>query len=194
MRDVSAAAGRFWAWHRRHYWAVLLITTGVFLLQLFHLYWLFTDVVLQKLTGRSYYSFSTAGALASLLADYLEIPTLVSASLLYIADLRRRFALRSLLYLLMLNTQWAHMLWITDEVVVQTFAQHSLFTWNAAVAWVAILIDFLEVPVILDTLHRVWVDRREIWAGLARRRWRRAVAAGPVAPGRNRGVVACYQR
>ena len=159
---LARSFGPFWRWYQRNYLAVLVLTTAVFLLQLFHLYWLFTDVVLQKLTGRSYYSFSTAGALVSLLADYLEIPTLVSASLLYIADLRRRFALRSLLYLLLLNTQWAHMLWITDEVVVQTFAQHSLFTWNAAVAWVAILIDFLEVPVIVDTLRRVWGERHEI--------------------------------
>jgi hypothetical protein len=53
-------------------------------------------------------------------------------------------------------------------VVVETFAHTGLFQWNALVAWVAILIDFLEVPVILDTLRRVWVERHEIVARLRR--------------------------
>jgi hypothetical protein len=158
----------FWAWYQRNYLAVLVLTTAIFLLQIFHLYWLFTDVVLQKLTGRSFYAFAEAGKIVSLFADYLEVPTLISASLLYVNELRKRFSWASLGYLLMLNTQWVHILWITDEVVVETFASAGLFQWNAAVAWVAILIDFLELPVILDTLRRVWVERHEILARLRR--------------------------
>ena len=88
----------------------------------------------------------------------------------------------------MLNTQWAHLLWITDEVVLETFARHSVITWHAALAWVAILIDFLEVPVIVDTLGRVWVGRREIWAVLAGGRPRAAAPRHPRHP-RHRAVV-----
>jgi hypothetical protein len=161
------AAG-FWRVYQRNYLAVLVLTTAVFVLQLYHLYWLFTDVILTRLTGRSFYAFSQAGALVSLVADYLEIPTLISASLLYVNELRKRFSWAALGYLLLLNTQWAHLFWITDEIVVETFASQSLFQWNAAVAWVAILIDYLEVPVILDTLARVWRERHDIITRLHR--------------------------
>lgn len=175
MATLRAALGRFWRWYQRHYLAVLVITTGIFLLQIFHLYWLFTDVVLARLTGRSYFGqgpIAQAVGTSSLLADYLEIPTLVSASLLYVNELRRRFSWAALGYLVMLNTQWAHILWITDEVVVETFAPGGageLIVWNAALAWTAILIDFLEVPVIVDTLRRVWLSRDEISRRVRRR-------------------------
>lgn len=161
---IRAAFRRFWAWYQRHYLAVLVLTAAVFLLQIFHLYWLFTDVVLRRLTGISYFAFAEVVGLGSLIADYLEVPTLVSASLLYINELRRGFSWRSLGYLLLLNSQWAHIFWITDEVVVETFTQYSLFHWNASVAWIAILIDFLELPVIVDTLYKVWCARTEIVA------------------------------
>ena len=171
----------FWEWYQRNYLAVLVITTAVFLLQIAHLYWLFTDVVLERLAGRSYYGsgpIASATEVVSLFADYLEVPTLVSASLLYLNELRRRFSWSALGYLVLLNSQWAHIIWITDEVVVQTFAGPSRIEWNATVAWVAILIDFLEVPVILDTLRRVWIERHEIRARLAGRRGRLVGAAG----------------
>ena len=61
------------------------------------------------------------------------------------------------------------MLWITDDVVVRTFANTSLLSWGAAVAWAAILIDYLEVPVIVDTLRRVFSERSLIWRRLRRR-------------------------
>lgn len=182
METLRALAGRFWAWYQRHYLAVLVLTTAVFLLQLFHLYWLFTDVVLQRITGHSYYpsgAVARALGLSSLAADYLEIPTLLSASLLYVNELRKRFSWGALGLLILLNTQWAHILWITDEVVVETFNHTTLFQWNAAVAWVAILIDFLEVPVILDTLRRVWHERGEITSRLRARTRRRPAPPAP---------------
>ncbi|HEV2125546.1 MAG TPA: hypothetical protein VGW38_22570 [Chloroflexota bacterium] len=103
-----------------------MITTAIFLLQIYHLYWLLTDVVLQKLTGSSFYVFTEAGALVSVVADYLEIPTLLSATLLYVTALRQKFSWRSVSYLVLLNSQWAHILWITDEVVLETFASSGL--------------------------------------------------------------------
>ena len=164
MATLRAALRAFWRWYHRHYLATLIVTTAVFLLQLFHLYWLFTAVVLYKLFGHSFCVFPSSGMVMYVLADYLEIPALVSATVLYVYELRRKMTWRSIIYILLLNTQWIHMFWITDQVVVDTFAGHSLVTWNAAVAWVAILIDYLEVPVIFDTLGKVYQSRHEILA------------------------------
>ena len=166
IRDLNQ---RFWSWYQRHYLATLIITTAAFLLQIFHLYWLFTEVIMERLTGRSWFVFPQAGMVLYVLADYLEIPALVSASVLYLNDLRRGVKLKGLLFLLLLNSQWIHMLWITDDVVVRTFANTSLLSWGAAVAWVAILIDYLEVPVIVDTLRRVYSERALLWRRLRRR-------------------------
>ncbi len=169
MGRLRHVARRFWAWYQRHYLATLILTTAAFLLQIFHLYWLASEVILERLTGRSYFVFPEAGMIVYVLADYLEIPALVSASLLYVYELRRGLRLRGLVYLLLLNTQWIHMAWITDDVVVRTLGQASLFSWNAAVAWVAILIDYLEVPVIVDTLRKVYAQRHVIWQRVRRR-------------------------
>jgi hypothetical protein len=170
---LRGLASRFWHFYQRNYLAVLVLTTAVFVLQLFHLYWLFTDVVLERLFGRSFYPQGGAAhalGIASLVADYLEIPTLLSASLLYVAELRKGFRWQAAAYLVLLNTQWAHILWITDEVVVSTFSgRDSFLPWNAIVAWIAILIDFLEVPVIVDTLGKVWSERHEIMARISSR-------------------------
>jgi len=165
MPSVRALLRRFWSWYQHHYLAVLVLTTAVFLIQLFHLYWLFTDVVLQRIFGHSFYPQGPIAhtlAFVSLAADYLEVPTLVSASLLYVNELRRGFSWRALAYLFMLNTQWIHIYWITDEVVVQSFAGPVAPQWNAVLAWIAILIDFMEIPVIIDTLRRVWRERGRI--------------------------------
>ena len=173
MPLLRAGARRFWRWYQQHYLAVLVVTTGVFLLQLFHLYWLFTDVVLQRLTGRSFFgdgAIADMVGLSSLFADYLEIPTLISASLLYVNELRRKgFTWKAAGFLFMLNTQWLHIFWITDEVVVQYFAGPVAPQWNALLAWVAILIDFLELPVIYDTLRRVWRERAKIMSRIRSR-------------------------
>jgi hypothetical protein len=164
MRQIRAFFHGFWEAYHRHYLATLTVTTAVFLLQLFHLYWLFSDVILTKLTGHSHFVFPQSGMIVYVLADYLEIPALVSASLLYIYELRRQVTFRALLYVILLNTQWIHMFWITDQVVVDSFAGHSLISWNGIVAWIAILIDYLEVPVIVDSLYKVFQARHEIWA------------------------------
>ena len=197
MSGLRRTADRFWRWYQRHYLAVLVITASIFLLQLFHLYWLFTDVVLQRLFGRSFYAqgaIAHAVGVSSLLADYLEIPTLVSASLLYANELRKGFGWKAVAFLVLLNTQWAHILWITDEVVVETFAPGTagdLIVWSAALAWVAILIDFLELPVIVDTLRRVWDERAAMAARIAARlgrarptRTSRPAATGSAGPRR----------
>ena len=87
---VGSLLGRFWAWYQRHYLVTLVLATAAFCLQVFHLYWLFTDVVLQKATGRSYFALPGIGVLAYVPADYLEVPALVSAPVLDVHELRRR--------------------------------------------------------------------------------------------------------
>ena len=83
-------------------------------------------------------------------------------SLVYVNELRHGFTLKALLFLLFLNSQWLHIFWITDEYVVQravrrTRPSSSLPAW---LAWVAILIDYLELPVIYDTLKRTAIAIR----------------------------------
>ena len=75
--------------------------------------------------------------------DYTEIPALISVSLVYLNELRKGFAWRPVLFLVLLSSQWLHITWITDEFVVQSSAGSgtSLPIW---LAYVAILIDYLS--------------------------------------------------
>jgi hypothetical protein len=145
-------ANKFWAWYQKHYRLNLIITTFLFLLQIFHLYWLFTDVVLFKLTGNSYFLLAPVWGQLSIFFDYSEVPALITTTILYVHYLRQKFSYKSLIYLLFLNIQWLHILWITDEYVVEQFTDSSIFVWANVLAWIAILIDYLELPVIWDTL------------------------------------------
>ncbi len=83
-------------------------------------------------------------------------------SLVYVNELRSGFSWRALLFLVFLNSQWLHIFWITDEYVAAELggggSGASLPGW---LAWVAILIDYLELPVIYDTLKRLAIALRE---------------------------------
>ncbi len=153
----------FWAWYERHYALNVAIALGLFVVQLVHLYWLTTNVVALRLFGESWFTPSDVVEYVILLVDYTEIPALVSVSLIYVNDLRKQgMTLQPVLFLLFLNSQWLHIFWITDEFVVNEFAgreaQTSLPAW---LAWVAILIDYLELPVIWDTVRRFVAATRE---------------------------------
>ncbi len=50
--------------------------------------------------------------------------------------------------ILLINSQWLHIFWITDEILLE---QGIL---SPFLAWLAILIDYLELPVIFDTMKR----------------------------------------
>lgn len=150
---------KFWDWYNRHYLFTLSITTFLFLLQLFHLYWLFTDVVLQRLTSHSYFVLPPFWGTLSALLDYTEIPALISTSLVYINQLRLTGKTKNLWYLFALNIQWLHLFWITDQVVIERFtSQASIFHWSAFIAWIAILIDYAELPVMYDTAKKTVVE------------------------------------
>lgn len=111
----------------------------LFLTQVVHLVWMSTNVVPVRIWGYALWSPPEA-PLA--LADYLELPAIFATSLLYI---RRR----NWLLLFLVGVQLLHIYWITDEIILNRR------TLNPIIAWAAVLIDYLEVPVIIDTTRRV---------------------------------------
>jgi len=146
---------RFWNWYDENIALATTVAALLFVLQLVHLYWLTTDVVLRRLTGVSYFNPSALFESAIVVVDYLEIQALISVSLIYLNDFRRGDRVRALAYLVMLNSQWLHLFWITDEFVLAQFFGEPGVGLPTMLAWVAIGIDYLELPVIVDTLRRV---------------------------------------
>ncbi len=153
---MKSFMNKFWAWYEKHYKLNLIIATGLFLLQLFHLYWLATDVIAVKLLGQSYFVLPQNLSWFYALIDYTEIPALVSVSVIYINQLRKKVDVKkSILYLILLNVQWFHLFWITDEIVVESFTGKTFVAIPTAIAIVAILIDYLEIPVMIETAIKV---------------------------------------
>jgi hypothetical protein len=118
-----------------------------------HLIWLTVDVVWLRLFGTQLIVLTEWFEWLIVLVDYTEIPALISVSLIYIHELRTSFSWKKILYLFFLNIQLLHMFWITDEFVVATLAS-SAPLMPAWLAWIAILIDYLELPVMWDTVLR----------------------------------------
>lgn len=145
---------RFWAWYERAYVLNVGVATGLFLLQIFHLVWLTAAVVWARLFGAPLLELGATFDLVIAVVDYTEIPALVGVSLIYIHELRQGWNGRSLLYLLLLNSQWLHLFWITDEIVVETLTHEALVAFPVWLAWIAILIDYAEVPVMIDTIRK----------------------------------------
>lgn len=144
---------RFFNWYNKHYFINIRFTAALFLLQIVHLLWLTSDVVSTRLFGVSFFprSFDTVVALF----DYTEIPALISVSLVYINDiLHNKGTFKTWLYLVLLNSQWLHLFWITDEVVVANFMGTPPFFIPIWLSWTAIFIDYLELPVMYDTVKR----------------------------------------
>ena len=131
-------------------------------LQLVHLYWLTADVVIQRITQKSVLNVPHDSPLFIffIIIDYIEIPALVAGLTYYALRIyeREKGLIKNTLLLAMLAVQVFHIFWITDDVVYSTF-----FGSSTAVeipyyaAWVAILIDYLELPVIADLFYRTIV-------------------------------------
>ena len=93
--------------------------------------------------------------LAIVVVDYLEIPAIVGTSLVYIFALKKQWNKKDLALLLLLNTQWLHIFWISDEFVLDMFGgQATASVFPFWLAWVAIGIDYLELPVMYDTTKK----------------------------------------
>jgi hypothetical protein len=127
------------------------LTAALFLTQIVHLFWLFTHVILVKLTGYSPIEYSAFFNTLLALADYTEIPALISASLLYARELKSVFNQKSFWFLLLVNSQWLHLFWITDEVVFEQFTGSPALMLPVWLSWFAIAVDYFELPVIFDT-------------------------------------------
>jgi hypothetical protein len=150
----------FWGWYERTYTLNVSIALGLFLIQIIHLLWLTGEVVWAHLTGAPLLTFTGIWETVIVLVDYTEIPALLSVSLVYINELRKGWDTKSALYLAFLNSQWLHIFWITDEYVVTLFNNPGtvLPLW---LAYLAIAIDYLEVPVMLDTFKKFFAALRE---------------------------------
>ena len=114
------------------------VSAALFVTQLVHLTWMTTYVVPVHLGHRPLWSPPSA-PLA--LADYLELPAIAATSILYIRTRQWRM-------LLLVDVQLFHIYWITDSIIL------SHASLNPVLAWAAILVDYLELPVIVDTIRR----------------------------------------
>ncbi len=156
MSFIRTWAAAFWAWYEKHYTLNISVALGLFVLQLIHLFWLTTHVVAQRLLGYPLFSPGGIWEILIVLVDYTEIPALISVSFIYIHAWKRGKKWKSALFLFLLNIQWLHLFWITDEFVVDQFLGRATETilplW---LAWVAICIDYLELPVIADTFGKL---------------------------------------
>ncbi|MDP3740779.1 MAG: hypothetical protein Q8R08_00440 [bacterium] len=155
----------FWKWYERHYRINVGLAAFLFLWQLVHLYWLTTDVVAGRLFGESFFEPSEFWRILLILVDYTEIPAIVATSLVYINELRKDRNLKSFLLLFFINSQWLHILWITDEFVIKTFVGDQQLGFPVWLAWLAIGIDYLELPVIYDTIKKFFRPPVDIQPG-----------------------------
>ena len=156
QKKIMRFLKKFWDWYERHYTVNVGITAFLFTWQLVHLFWLALNPIALRLFGANLFPLDPFWQTLIIFVDYTEIPAIIMASVLYISHLRNGFSWKPLLLLIALNTQWLHLFWITDEYVVGEFAGHAhaytiLPIW---LAWVAILIDYLELPVIYDTMKK----------------------------------------
>lgn len=145
---------KFFAWYERYYVWNAAIALTLFLWQLVHLYWLGADVIADKLFGVRYFNVTPFWQYLLIIVDYTEIPAIIATTLFYINELRKTFSWRIVALLILLNSQWLHLFWITDEFVVSALRNSPETILPVWLAWFAILIDYLEIPVIIDVLRR----------------------------------------
>lgn len=153
MGVLGKLVKKFFDWYQRFYTLNVGLASLLFVWQLVHLLWLFFHVIWVKLFGYSLIDFSGFLNYLIMVVDYTEIPALITTSLIYINDFRKTKAFRNFVFLFLLNIQWLHLFWITDEFVISQFSGEEtiLPIW---LAWIAILIDYLELTVMFDTLKR----------------------------------------
>jgi hypothetical protein len=141
----------------------LKITFILISLQILHLYWLTADVVLQRIAGESYLGLPRILLPLFIVVDYVEIPALVSGITFYLFSIfKRRFHSRkNVVFLLLLAIQVVHIFWITDEIVYESLLDNDLVIFPVYAAWTAILIDYLEIPVMVDLFYKTFKIKRD---------------------------------
>lgn len=146
---------KFWKWYQKNYVLNLSVATVLFSLQIIHLFWLLAHVIIPKLGGEDIFYHLKFLNWPLILVDYTEIPAIITTSLLYIHEIKEKHNLKSWVFLLFINIQWIHLFWITDEFIIQNFYLTGVLWWTA------IAIDYLELPVIADTLGKLIKHLRE---------------------------------
>jgi hypothetical protein len=89
--------------------------------------------------------------------DYIEIPALITGLVFYTYSIRtsKSTAKKSYLFLGLLGVQVIHIFWITDEVVYGSLFNSNFVQIPYILSWIAILIDYLELPVMADLFYKV---------------------------------------
>jgi hypothetical protein len=156
MTDTTTATQKIVNFWHRYESLNLKISFILISLQLLHLYWLTTDVVLQRIYGRSFL-FPKSLLPMFIIIDSIEVPALVSGITFYSLSIynHEKESRKNSLFLTMLAVQIVHIYWITDDVVAKTFFQSRFLNLPVYVAWIAILIDYLEIPVIADLFYKI---------------------------------------
>ncbi len=154
---------KFWKWYEKEYRIIAPLTALLFLLQLVHLYWMTTNIVFVKLFGHAFWDPNAFWNTIIALVDYTEIPAIISSTVFYIHQYQTYTGMRwkSILFLFLINSQWIHLFWITDEVIYTQIAGTAAFVIPAWLAWPAILIDYLELPVMYDTVKKAIISLRK---------------------------------
>jgi hypothetical protein len=157
----SILVKKFIDFYHRYETVGLKITFILISLQIIHLYWLTTDVVLQKIFGQSFFLVPRNLLPLFVVIDYIEIPALVSGIIFYIYSIRSdEDSKKSYLFLGLLGVQVIHIFWITDDVVYSSFFNSSFVQIPSLLSWIAILIDYLELPVIGDLFYKIIKKKR----------------------------------
>ena len=159
---MSSAVQKLAGFWQRYENLNLKIAFVLISLQLVHLYWLTADVVIQRITQKSILAVPHGSPLFIffIIIDYIEIPALVAGLTYYGLSIYKheKGLAKNALLLAMLAIQVFHIFWITDDVVYNTFfGSSSAVEIPYYAAWVAILIDYLELPVIADLFYKTIV-------------------------------------
>ncbi|MDD9867747.1 MAG: hypothetical protein OXU73_00175 [Candidatus Campbellbacteria bacterium] len=146
---------KFWQWYEKTERVQITLAFFLFILQIIHLVWLSGEVVIPRLFGVSLFSIEGIYAVLIAVIDYIEIPALITVNLVYINSLRKKEKpALPIVALILVNSQWLHLFWITDEIIVEHFTEGNSIVFHPILAWIAILIDYAEIPVMIDLARR----------------------------------------
>jgi hypothetical protein len=81
---------------------------------------------------------------------------LVSGITFYFFKILENFEKKLLFLFVSMILQIYHIFWLTDEIVYEAIFQTIPIVIPPLLAWIAIFIDYLEFPVILDLSHRLF--------------------------------------
>ena len=152
----------FWKWYEAKYRIIAPLTALLFLLQIVHLYWMTTNIVFFRALGHPFWDPGNFWNTVIALVDYTETPAIITSSFLYIYQYRmdKEKMWHSILFLCLINSQWLHLFWITDEVIYEQISGVALVTMPVWLSWIAISIDYLELPVMYDSIKKAILSLR----------------------------------